>query len=297
MEPVGAPGMAQVALRLGNLVGVVGEGVVHAAAVEVQVLPVVLHGDAGALDVPAGVAHTPGGVPLEGLVLKLALGEPEDEVISVALVGVLLHALPDTHGQVLLIVVVEDVVPLQLGGVKVHVAHGKIRVPRVHQLLDDPDIVADQARGGLNHVRSFDVQLPAVLKEGVGVELRNIHDGLVLPLGALEHLVLAGIGVAGEVPHIGDVHDAVHVVPGEAEVLLQHVLHDIAPEVPDVGEVVHRRAAGIHFHPAGGVGFEFFFLVGRGIIKIHKKAPPYFYSCSSKGSPSGSRKKVIRFSL
>ena len=23
--------------------------------------------------------------------------------------------------------------------------------------------------------------------------------------------------------------------------------------------------------------------MGRGIIKIHKKAPPYFYSCSSKG--------------
>ena len=38
--------MAQVALRLGDLVGVVGEGVVDAAAVDVQVLPQVLHGDA-----------------------------------------------------------------------------------------------------------------------------------------------------------------------------------------------------------------------------------------------------------
>ena len=36
---------------------------------------------------------------------------------------------------------------------------------------------------------------PAVLEEGVGVELGDLHDGLVLPLGALEHLVLAGVRV------------------------------------------------------------------------------------------------------
>ena len=39
MEPVGAPGVAQIGLGLGDLVGVVGKGVVDAAAVEVQVLP------------------------------------------------------------------------------------------------------------------------------------------------------------------------------------------------------------------------------------------------------------------
>ena len=97
MEPLGAPGVAQVALGLGDLVGVVGEGVVDAAAVEVQILAVVLHGDAGALNVPAGIAHAPGGIPLQGLILKLGLGEPEDEVVLVALVGVLLHALPDAR--------------------------------------------------------------------------------------------------------------------------------------------------------------------------------------------------------
>ena len=42
MAPVGAPGMAQIALGLGDLVGVVGEGVIHAAAVEVQILAVIL---------------------------------------------------------------------------------------------------------------------------------------------------------------------------------------------------------------------------------------------------------------
>ena len=75
VEPLGAPGVSQVALALGDLVGVVGEGVVDAAAVDVQPLAQIFHGDAGALDVPAGIAHAPGGVPLEGLILKLGLGK------------------------------------------------------------------------------------------------------------------------------------------------------------------------------------------------------------------------------
>ena len=76
MEPVVAPLVAQVALGLGDLVGVVGEGIVDAAAVDVQILAQVLHGDAGALDVPAGIAHAPGRIPLQRLILELRLGEP-----------------------------------------------------------------------------------------------------------------------------------------------------------------------------------------------------------------------------
>ena len=93
MEPEIAPLVAEVALGLGNLVRVVGEGVVYAAAVDVEVLAEVLYAYAGALYVPAGVADAPGGIPLEGLVLELALRKPEDEVVLVALIGVLLHAL------------------------------------------------------------------------------------------------------------------------------------------------------------------------------------------------------------
>ena len=50
MEPLRAPCMAKVAFGLRNLVGVVREGIVHAAAVQVEVFAVVLHGDARALD-------------------------------------------------------------------------------------------------------------------------------------------------------------------------------------------------------------------------------------------------------
>ena len=269
MEPLLAPGMAQVALRLGDLVGVMGEGVVDAAAVEIQILAVVLQGNTGALDVPAGIAHTPGRVPLQCLILKLGLGEPEDEVVLAALVGVLFHALPDAHGQILLVVVVEDVVVVQLAGVEVHVTAGKIGVASVHQPGDDLDILVDAASGGLDRIGGFDVQFGAVLEEGVGIELGDLHDGLVLPLGALEHLILTGVRVGAEMAHIRDVHDPVDTVSGIAQEFLQHILHDIAAQVADMGEVVHRGAAGIHFHVAGGMGLKFLFPMGRRIVQIH----------------------------
>ena len=279
--------MAQIALALGDLIGMVGEGVVHAAAVQVQILAVVLHGNTGALNVPAGIAHAPGRIPFQRLVLELGLGEPQHKVVLVALVGVLLHALADAHGQILLVVIVEDVVPLQLTGVEIHVAASQIRVPSVDEFGDDLDIVVNKAGSGLHHIRTLDVQLPAVLEKRVGVILGDLHDGLVLALGALEHLILALVGIGGQVSHVGDVHDAVHVVARVAQVFLQHVLHDIGAQVTDVGEVVHGGTAGVHLHMAGGVGLELLFLVGGGIIQIHNGSPSIYIIllCRTKTPP------------
>ena len=224
---------------------------------------------------PARVAHPPGRVPLQGLVLKLGLGEPQGEVVLVALVGVLLHPLPHAHGQVLLVVVVKDVIVLQLGGVKVHVAPGEVGVALVHQGGDDADIVLHHPRGRLDHVWGLDVQLAAVVKKGVGVESGDLQHPFPLPLGPLEHLVLAGVRVPGQVAHVGDVHHPVHVVALIAQVLLQHVLHDIGAQVADVGIVVHRGPAGVHLHPARGMGAQGLLAMGGGIVQIHGASPTF----------------------
>ena len=169
--------------------------------------------------------------------------------------------------------VIKDIITLELAGVEIDVAAGRIGVAGVQQLGDDLDIVINKAGGGLHHVRAFDVQLAAVIKEGIGIVLGHLHDGLVLPVGALEHLVLALVSIRGQVAHVRDVHDTVDAVAGIAQELFQHVLHDIAAEVADVGEMIHRGAAGIHFHMAGGVGGEFSFLMGSGVVKIHNIHP------------------------
>ncbi len=161
---------------------------------------------------------------------------------------------------------VEDIVPLQLGGVKVHVAPRHIGVAFVQQALHQLDELVDEPGGGLDHVGGLDVQLTAVVKEGVGVVLGDLHHRLVLPLGSLEHLILPGVGVGGQMAHVGDVHHPVHVVAVVAQEFFQHVLHDVGAQVADVGEVVHRGTAGVHLHMAGGVSGKFFLLVGGGIV-------------------------------
>ena len=262
MHPPIAPLVAQVALALCDLVGVVGEGVVDAAAVDVQILAEVLHRDAGALDMPAGIADAPGRIPFQRLVLKLGFGEPEHKVVLVALVSVLFDALAHADVQILGVEVVEDIVALELGGVEVHVAAGKIGVAGVHQLGDDLDILVDAVGGGLDHIGGLDVELGAVVEEGVGVELGDLQHGLVLAAGALEHLVLALVGVGGQMAHVGDVHDALDVVAQEAQVLLQHVLHDVRAQVADMGIVVDRGATGVHLDDVGVVGDELLLFSG-----------------------------------
>ena len=262
MEPLRAPGMPQEGFRLCNLIGVVGEGIINAAAVQIQVFPIVLHGNAGALNVPAGVANTPGGIPLQCLILEFALGKPQHEVVPIALVGIFLHTFPHAYGQILFIVVVEDVVPLQLGGIKVHVAPCLIGEALFQQGCNDLDILVNAPRCRLHRVRLLNIQFPAVFKEGVRVILGNFHHRLVLPAGTLQHLILAGVGIAGQMSHIGNVHHPVHGVALIAEEFFQHILHDIAAQIADVRKMIHRRSAGVHFHMTGGMGHKRCLLMG-----------------------------------
>ena len=215
---------------------------------------------------PARISNAPGGIPLERLILELGLGKPENEVILVLLVLVLLHAFAHADGEVFLVVVIEDIVALELARIEVHIAAGDIGIAGVEQLRDDLDIIVDQARCGLDDVGALDVELLAVGEERVGIELGDLHDGLVLALGSLDHLILALVGVARQVADVGDVHDAVHAVARKAQVLFQHVFHDVGAQVADVGKVVHGRSAGVHLHMVRRMGLEFFLFMGRGIV-------------------------------
>ena len=210
---------------------------------------------------PAGIAHAPGRVPLKGLVFKLALGKPENKVILVPLVGVFLHPFPDAHSQVILVVVIENIVLFQLGGIKVHISPGYISKTLIQQAGNHVDKLRDAAGSRLDHIRALDIQLVAVRKEGIGIILCNLHHGLVLPLGAFEHLILAGIRIGSQVAHIGDIHDTLDRIPLITQGLLQHILHDVGSQVANVGKMVYRRAAGIHFYHIRRIGGEQFLLV------------------------------------
>ena len=114
MEPVVAPLVTQISFTLSYLVGVVRECVVDTAAVKVKIFTKMLHADAGAFNVPAGISHTPGAFPFKLLIVKLGLCEPENKVSLVSLVAVLVNTLTDSNSQVFLVEVAENIVFLQL---------------------------------------------------------------------------------------------------------------------------------------------------------------------------------------
>ena len=273
MHPPVAPLVPQIAFGLGDLIGVMGECVVNAAAVDVQILAQVLHGDAAALNVPAGITHTPGGIPFQGLVFKLGFGKPEDKVVAVALVGVFLDTFAYADIQIVGVEVIEHVVALQLRGVEIDVSAGKIGITGVHEPGNDFDVLVNTVGGRLHYVRPLDVELAAVLEEGVGIKLRNLHHALVLASGALEHLVFALVRIGGQVSYIRDVHDALDRVSDITQILLQHVFHDIGAEIADVGIVIDRRAAGVHLDDVRMVRDEQLFLPACRVVQIHAFLP------------------------
>ena len=218
---------------------------------------------------PPWVTDAPRRIPLQGLVLKLALGEPQDKISLVTFIVIGLHALPDAHRQIILIVVVEDIVMIQLRGIKVDIASGKIGVACVHELADDLNILLDHAGGGLHYVGIFDIQLLAVCKKGVRVELGDLHHCLVFPLSSFQHLVLTSVRIGGQVSHICDIHNPGDLVAVPPKELLQHILHQIAAQVPDVGEMVNGRSAGIHAHLTWDMGDKILLRVSGRIIQLH----------------------------
>lgn len=103
------------------------------------------------------------------------------------------------------------------------------------------------------------MKLFAVCKKGIGIKLRDLHNALVLPAGALEHLILSCIRIGGKMPHIGDIHDPQHIIPRIAQVFFQHIFHNVGTQIPNVGKMVDRGPAGVHLHLSGFIGHEFFF--------------------------------------
>ena len=251
----------------------VGEGVVDAAAVYVEVLTQMLHGNSGALNVPAGISDAPGRVPFQRLILELRLGEPENEVVLVAFVGVLLNALTDADVKIIGIKVVENVVFFKLRSVKIHISAREICVSGIHESGNDLDVFVDAVGGGLDDVGGFDVELCTVGEESVGVEFGDIHNGLVLTLCALEHLILALVGVTGEMANVCDVHNAFYVIADIAQVLFEDVLHDIRAQIADMCVMIYRRAAGVHLYDVGMIGDEVLLFTACGVIKLHVESP------------------------
>lgn len=242
------------AAGLGDLVLVVGELQIGAAAVDVEVVAQVLGVHGGALDVPAGTARAPGAFPgrLAGF------GHlPQHEVQGVAL-GI--HHVDAGAGLQLLQILTGEPAVLVEGVDDEHdvtvVRH--VGVAAIQQQLHHGDDLADVGGGARFDVRAHHAEGVEVLVHVADQALGEVVTGDLGLGGALDDLVV----------HVGDVAHIGEIVPGVAQVAGHHVEGDEGAAVADMTVIIDSDATHIHAHLARVDRFEFFFLTSECVVYL-----------------------------
>ena len=239
---------------------------------DVEVRAQVFVGHGRALQVPAGAAAAPRGIPRRRGGLALLVSLPQREVAGIALAagigvrGVLhvLHALPG-----------EFAVAGPRTDVEVDVAgivECGVRVPGVDQLLDQRVHLRDMARGpgfvrgGLDTERG--VGPPEHTLEPVGQRPPRFARVVTLVV-VLERGVRVGQDLVVDVRHVAHRGD---LIATEAQPAGQDVEHERGTHVADVRCALHRGTAVVEARLAGSHGDEV--LDGRGSGVVEAQSHP-----------------------
>ena len=223
-------------LGLGDLVLVVREDEVAAAAVDVEAGAQVAQAHGRALDVPARAPHPPGALP-RGLARLGRL--PDGEVERVLLVGLALD--PGAGLELLDPLPGEAAVGREAAHPEVDAAPGLVRVSLAHQLAHQVDDLRDGGRRQRLGVGPEPVaEPPHVLVVGGGELGRHVGRRAVLGVRLVDDLVV----------DVGDVLDQRHLVAALPQPAAQHREGDVGTRVADVDQVVHRGPAGVDADPA-----------------------------------------------
>ena len=100
--------------------------------------------------------------------------------------------------------------------------------------------------------------------------LGDVPDRLRPLRSHLFHLVLARVGIVGQVAHIGDVDHMGQLVTLEAERAAQNVGKDIGAHIADVRIVIDRRPAGIDPRLSGMDRVELFQLASQAVEQLER---------------------------
>jgi hypothetical protein len=238
------------ALGLRDLVLVVREAEVDAAAVQVEGGAEMLQGHRGALDVPARTTFAPRAGPVVVAVLGL-VGFPQGEVgggLAVVLVGVV--GLAGAVGRLRTglaavqageLAVIGAGADLEVDGAVL----GDVGVAAVDERPDHGDLLRDVLdRAGLD-LRDEQPEGRAIGVELVGPALGESRQGHLRRHRPADRLVV----------HVGEVADMLHLEAVDLERATEDVLQEEGPEVADVGRAVHGRTAAIHAE-GGAAGLE-----------------------------------------
>ena len=261
VHPVIDEGVAVRALGLGDLVLVVGELQVHAAAVDVEVVAEQVRAHRRALDVPARAALAPRRRPLD-LARLLDLGVlPQHEVERVVLV--LRHVDALAGAQLVERLARQLAVAVELAHRVAHVAvGGDVGQALLLETRDQRLHLRHVVGGARLVVGAQHAERVGVLVHRGDEAVGELADALAVLLRAADDLVV----------DVGDVAHVDHVEPARAQPARDHVEHHHHARMAEVAEVVHRHAAHVHADLAGFDGREGFLAARQGVVDGEHRA-------------------------
>ena len=249
-------------LVLRDLIGVMDFAVIDAAGMDIEGEAEQLFAHDRAFEMPAGGALAPRTVPFHLPCFARRCLAPDGEISRVALaldrVDAALAVLGDSACEAAVILYRRDV-EIEPAFEFVAMFRRNLLAPRDHRL----DVLG-RARVLLGlHGETRKVVLEIFL-----VKFGNVPRALVLARRHLLHLVLAFVGIGGEVTDIGDVDDVGKLVALPLQCAAQRIGKDIGAHVADVLVIVDRRPTAVDARFSRVNGPEFLQLAGERIEQL-----------------------------
>ncbi len=215
---------------------------VHAAGMDVELVPKILPGHGRTLNVPARVPHPPRALPLHDVFLGRLL--PEGKIGVVFLLRISLNS---CTGQLLLKSYTRKLtVSRKSGYVEVDAVACLVGISLLDKFHDHLKHLFNVLGGIAYNARTEYVETSRVPHKRLGVVTGDFPRRLFLPAGCHQHLVFAFIGVGHQVTDIGYVHDHLDRVAVVLKHPPENIRENVRPHVPYGGVLVDRRATRVH---------------------------------------------------
>ena len=235
------------AFGLGNLVFMMREDQVTAAAMEIKGFAQILHAHGRTFNMPAGTAGTPRALPCR---LARFSGFPQRKIHRITLAVINVYTRAGQH--IFQITAGKLTIVFKFFYTVENVAVNNITIAIVNQALNGSDDIIDMLGYTRINMRTAHIELIHYFKVGVNVAVADIIPLYALFIGSVDNLVIN----IGKVLYMGYV--------------IAFVLQEAADNVPgyertriaNVRMVVRSNTANIDVGFAGMDRYEFFFLFG-----------------------------------
>ena len=252
---------------LRDLVGMVDFAMIDAAGVDVEMVAQILTAHHRTFEVPAGRAAAPGAVPFHLTMLVGSAEAPDREVSGMTLardaVDAALHRAFVARAGETAVVGDGTRVEVQAIGQTVAMLVGDRFAERDHA----GDMVGRQRKAG----GVADVEVLQVRLECPRVMVCDGPDILAALLGCGLHLVIARVGVAGQMADVGDVDDMSQAIALPRQGPAERIGEQIGAQIAEVRVMVDRRPARIDAHVGGVGGLEQLRGSGQAVVQRQRR--------------------------